>query len=84
MSANDCLSLLIRPDWWQDAACLGMGVNNFFIDQLDPDYKEKIEVAKRVCRSCKVKDQCFEYAKGNKEEFGVWAEQSVEDEDFTW
>lgn len=84
MSANDCLSLLIRPEWWNDSACLGMGVDNFFIDELDPDYQEKVKVAKRVCASCKVKDDCFQYAKSNNEEFGIWAGISVEDEEFTW
>jgi WhiB family redox-sensing transcriptional regulator len=61
-----------------------MGVDNFFIDQLDPDYREKIEVAKRVCTSCKIKNDCFQYAKNNNEEFGIWAGIPVEDEEFAW
>ncbi len=84
MSANDCLTLLIRPEWWNEAACLGMKPENFFIDELDPDYGDKIAIAKRICASCTVREKCYEYAKSNKEEFGVWAGINVEEEGFSW
>lgn len=84
MSGNDALSLLIRPEWFKDAACKGMHPNNFFIDELDPDYDSKVAVAKRVCSSCPVTSLCFEEAKQNAEEFGIWGGINVEDENFSW
>ena len=84
MSGNDALTLLIRPEWFDDAACRGMQPNNFFIDEFDPDYDAKVAVAKRVCSSCSVRSLCFEEAKERQEEFGIWGGINVEDPDFSW
>lgn len=84
MSSNDCLTLLVRPDWWSESACLGMHPSNFFIDELDPNYDSKVLIAKRVCFSCPVKSECFNEAKARNEEFGIWGGVNVEEEDFSW
>lgn len=80
MSADDCLSLMEKPDWFQDAACRGMDPDVFFPNHLDT-IEEDREIAKRVCSNCPVATQCRDMARLRNEEYGVWG---GEDEDERW
>lgn len=53
------------PDWHQRAACRGLDPELFF-PLAGHDAKE----AKAVCRTCPVKEPCYEA--GRDEYFGVW------------
>lgn len=72
MSAEESLSLVIRDKWKKQAACRGMGPEHFYLDELDPRYDEKFEIAKRVCSNCPVSHECGSYASGRNEEWGIW------------
>lgn len=70
---NDDLRRLFtpRPDWFDDAACRGMGPDLFF-----PSQGEDGDMAKQVCASCPVAAQCNDYAINGRERFGVWGGNS--------
>lgn len=57
------------PDrrWQQKAKCLGVNPDLFF-----PERGASTREAKTVCRDCKVRDDCLEYALLNNEKFGIW------------
>lgn len=69
MSAEDCLSLIEQPEWFEEAACRGMDPNVFF-----PNVQETVEqdraIAKRVCSNCSVRELCE--IRGRFEEYGIW------------
>ncbi len=56
-----------RPAWHKDAACRGMGPELFF-----PERGHSTEEAKKICATCPVVDECWEYASENRERFGIW------------
>ena len=78
MSADDCLGMMEKEEWFPRAACRGMDPNVFFPNNL-ATIEEDREIAKRVCGNCEVKDLCRE--KGWPEEYGIWG---GEDEDERW
>jgi hypothetical protein len=53
-----------RPDWWDHAACLGMGTELFF------DVK-RVEEARAVCAGCPAQIPCG--AVGKQQNDGMWA-----------
>ncbi|MDH2424715.1 WhiB family transcriptional regulator [Sphaerisporangium sp. TRM90804] len=72
MSSNDLADLFAVADhlgWMRWSSC----------GETDPDLfhpedsnAAQAEQAKSVCRRCPVRDECLDYALGNREEFGVW------------
>ena len=64
-----------RPDWQQDAACLGTGVAPFFPERSGEDASTQ---AKRVCADCPVKAPCLAYALEHNMP-GVWGGTSGND-----
>lgn len=58
---------MIRPDWWDEATCLGMGPNLFFSPSF-PDVESTAKRIKReasakvVCAKCPVKAPCIQEA----------------------
>ena len=51
-----------RPDWWQDAACRGLGLFLFFGAETDETVAERRRremQAKAVCQKCPVKVECL-------------------------
>lgn len=84
MSAEESLYLMIREPWQELAACRGMGPENFYLDPTDHLYEEKLAIAQRVCSNCPVQEDCASYARGNGEEWGIWAGTNLEDPDFSW
>lgn len=60
--------LIARPDWWDDAACLGVGPQYFFQDETNRVSPKKV---KSFCDSCTVKPQCK--SEGERSFGGYWA-----------
>lgn len=54
-------------DWQQDALCAQTDPEVFF-----PDKGGNAAVAKQVCASCPVSQQCLDYAIANDEPHGIW------------
>lgn len=75
MSAEDALAILDshRPEWWNRAACRGVGPDIFFAE-VDEYSEEEVEVmhaqAKNFCKSCEVRRECEEQRR--KEKHGIW------------
>jgi WhiB family transcriptional regulator, redox-sensing transcriptional regulator len=65
--------------WFDEAACLGADPRTFY-----PEGNTKIDVrrtvvAKSVCARCPVRVECLDYARTNKETFGIWGGESEEE-----
>ncbi|MEI7674890.1 MAG: WhiB family transcriptional regulator [bacterium] len=54
--------------WKLKAECFGMDTNIFF----PTNDNKTIKIAKKVCASCSVKEECVEYGKLNGNGVGVW------------
>lgn len=78
MSADDCLDLIEKPEWFERRACINMDPNVFFPNNL-ATIEEDRAIAKRVCSNCPVKEECK--IRGWNEEYGVWGGL---DEDERW
>ncbi len=55
-----------------DAACLGSDTNQFFIST-----GESSKPAKAICKDCKVRKECLDWAIKYKITFGVWGGKTV-------
>jgi hypothetical protein len=62
----------MRPAWFAEAACRGMGPDLFFIG-----LGGNARPAKDVCASCPVRGSCGDYAIATDATAGIWAGQSV-------
>ena len=60
-----------RPEWWNRAACRGMGDELFFDPYDEPRPSGTISLAKTICQQCVVTD-CREYALRQGEPYGIW------------
>jgi len=49
--------MLIRPDWWGQAACAGLGPTVFFDPAVDAE-----AAAKAICARCAVAGPCLAWA----------------------
>lgn len=58
--------------WKLKAECFGMDTNIFF----PTNDNKTIKIAKKVCASCSVKEECAEYGKLNGNGIGVWGGES--------
>jgi len=56
-------------DWRTKSECIGDGANQLFIDETLPKWEM---IAKRICSTCTVVEQCIEEALNIKPEFGIW------------
>ena len=56
-------------NWMRKAECRDVDPELFFPDSGDV---HAVEVAKLVCESCPVADQCLQFALESKERYGVW------------
>jgi WhiB family transcriptional regulator, redox-sensing transcriptional regulator len=64
--------LLHRPEWQQDAACLGRRPARWF-----PGRGGDLEPARDVCRGCAVRVDCLEFALAHDDVTGVWGGTSA-------
>lgn len=63
---------LNMPTWTQYAACTRTHFDAewWWPERTDPDDNAKL--AMTICRSCKVRDLCLDYAIQHKEAHGIW------------
>ena len=61
--------------WMKDAACKGLPTEWFFIDRAGS--AADLEIVRRVCDRCPVREQCLEYAVRNGIVHGFWGGLSV-------
>jgi len=61
-------------EWTDSAACKGM-TEMFFPEKGDAD--GLVNKAKAVCATCKVKDDCLQFALDNSFQYGVWGGMST-------
>ncbi|MBO0872646.1 MAG: WhiB family transcriptional regulator [Pseudonocardia sp.] len=67
------LDVTAQPDedddleWQENALCAQTDPEAFF-----PEKGGSTKEAKKVCRSCEVRQECLEYALANDERFGIW------------
>jgi len=63
--------ILQIPDWYKDANCVGTDQDEFF-----PERGSSTVIAKAICKECKVREECLEFAVVRKERFGIWGGKS--------
>jgi WhiB family redox-sensing transcriptional regulator len=61
-------------EWADEAACRNHPDKLFF-----PEQNESAAPAKRICATCPVLQQCFDYATASKEKYGVWGGESQQE-----
>jgi WhiB family redox-sensing transcriptional regulator len=54
-------------DWMRDGLCREEPPSRFF-----PSDGVGVDVARRICAQCPVKEPCLEYALANRIDHGVW------------
>lgn len=59
--------MLDTEPWKAQGNCVGAPTRRFF-----PERGEPVRFAKEACRSCVVKDACFQYAMDNDIQHGIW------------
>jgi WhiB family transcriptional regulator, redox-sensing transcriptional regulator len=52
-------------DWYDDAACQGLGFQEFFD-------AEQLTAAREICSSCPVRAKCLQFAIDNGITAGIW------------
>lgn len=64
MDSETVLSLLGRPSdaWRLQAACLGADISLFIQEGITSDTYEARRAALRICASCRVRQQCLDFA----------------------
>jgi WhiB family redox-sensing transcriptional regulator len=61
------IQMLVRPDWWERAACAGVGPDAFF----EP-VPEAEQAAKAICATCTAAQECRHWAIANRVSFGIF------------
>ncbi len=59
---------LARPAWHQRASCKSVGVRTYFAND-----EGTLELARAVCASCEIRQECYDTAMADKDLEGVWA-----------
>lgn len=54
-------------EWMRDGNCIGVDPDLFF-----PERGASTSQAKAVCRGCRVRPECLDYALATNEKFGIW------------
>ena len=60
--------LLARPAWMTDAACRGMGHEEFIVSESHLP----LPAVRRLCEGCPVREPCLDFALGHKNLKGIW------------
>lgn len=63
---------LPRPDWFDQAACLGAGPSLWFPEQGEDGVGRAVSNAAEVCHTCPVRAACLEHALETHEQHGYW------------
>jgi WhiB family redox-sensing transcriptional regulator len=64
------VEMLVRPDWWERAACEGVGPDVFF----DPEAEQ---AAKAICARCTATQECGDWAIAHRISFGIFGGLTV-------
>ncbi len=64
--------------WRLEAGCIGVATATFFPDREHPDPVD-VALAKTVCMSCPVSDNCLDFAIGTMQNDGVWGGKTEEE-----
>jgi len=64
---NEMVAGVRAEDWQAWGACRGLDPGIFF-----PGPEDDYEEALAVCRTCRVREECLQYALENRERFGIW------------
>jgi WhiB family transcriptional regulator, redox-sensing transcriptional regulator len=59
--------MVTRRVWTLQAACLDVPEAVFY-----PEKGGDVRPGKRICQTCRVREECLEYAMVNNERFGIW------------
>lgn len=67
----------MSADWELRAACRGQGIALFFAPEGEKQAAAavRVEAAKAVCKGCKVRTACLEFALAKPHKEGVWGGQ---------
>ena len=68
---REALSTGFDLEWQDGANCTGANANLFF-----PERGASTRTAKSICRECKVRGDCLEFAISTGEKFGIWGGMS--------
>jgi WhiB family redox-sensing transcriptional regulator len=63
------------PEWREDASCLAYPAVLFFgMDDTETpmERRQREERAKTVCATCRVRQECLDYALTMREPYGIW------------
>ena len=63
--------ILEIPKFYKNANCVGENQDLFF-----PERGGSTVKAKAICKECKVREECLEFAVERKERFGIWGGKS--------
>jgi WhiB family transcriptional regulator, redox-sensing transcriptional regulator len=66
-------------DWWRQAACQDADPDLFFPISASGAAAADIVLAKHVCRTCRVRLDCLDYALATRQVHGIWG-GTTEDE----
>lgn len=61
----------VSEEWRDGALCATVDPQLFF-----PETTEEAKVAKQLCRTCDVVEQCLQYALAKDEQYGIWGAKS--------
>jgi WhiB family redox-sensing transcriptional regulator len=59
---------MVGPDWFERAACRGMGWQEFVLDA-GSEYSSSI---RQLCSRCPVRPECLQFALANPNLCGMW------------
>ena len=62
-----CMNSVLETEWMTDGNCAEKPPGLFF-----PSDGVGVDVARRVCADCPVRERCLEYALTNRIDHGVW------------
>jgi WhiB family transcriptional regulator, redox-sensing transcriptional regulator len=65
-----------RQPWRDQAACLGLSPVPFYPNEDEPNDSKK---AKAICATCRVREDCLEFAIANREKYGIWGGMTTEE-----
>lgn len=74
---------LKADSWKEQGKCWGKTTSPetdyWYVEEDDPQYKNKIVYAKRICGTCEVLQNCLEYAIVNEERYGIWGGKTLKE-----
>jgi WhiB family transcriptional regulator, redox-sensing transcriptional regulator len=66
-------------DWWDLAACQQADPELFFPVSAVGSARADIDRAKAVCATCRIRQQCLDYALDTRQAHGVWGGRTEEE-----